>query len=201
MYSASVYLVCTSLTPRRFARRRAWLVVQEAIVSLESRCTGESTSGGSSAGARARRKLRARGNGFCAPNPLPSPYILRSFRKTSPARWTTLAHYQIQAPAALRVAAGQKGKVGSTRASSSIGRGSSRAAGLFPVGGRSGSAAGLLPFGGVSGPAAPLFPISGGNGEHQHRPHPWLHPAWPNPPLSAASLATVGASLIISRCF
>ena len=95
---------------------------------------------------------------------------------------------------------GPKGKVGGGRASSSIGR-SSRAAGLFPVGGRSGSAAGLLPFGGVSGPAAPLFPISGGNGEHQHRPHPWLHPARPNPPLSAASLATAGASLIISRCF
>ena len=124
--------------------------------------------------ARAQRKLRARGNGFSR---------------------------QIHGGGAvMRVAAGPKGKVGGGRASSSIGR-SSRAAGLFPVGGRSGSAAGLLPFGGVSGPAAPLFPISGGNGEHQHRPHPWLHPAWPNPPLSAASLATAGASLIISRCF
>jgi len=151
-------------------------VVQEALVSLESRCTGESTSGRiHPLRTHAHRgKLRVRGNGFSR---------------------------QIHGGgAAMRMAAGPKDKVDGGRASSSIGR-SSRAAGLFPVGGRSGSAAGLLPFGGVSGPAAPLFPISGGNGEHQHRPHPWLHPARPNPPLSAASLATAGASLIISRCF
>ena len=67
------------------------------------------------------------------------------------------------APAALRVAVGRKGKVGSTRASSSIGRGSSRAAGLFPVGGRSGSAAGLLPFGHGSSPPAGLLPFGRGS--------------------------------------
>ncbi|XP_066377221.1 leucine-rich repeat extensin-like protein 5 isoform X2 [Miscanthus floridulus] len=65
--------------------------------------------------------------------------------------------------AALRVAAGRKGKVGSTRASSSIGRGSSRAAGLFPVGGRSGSATGLLPFGRGSSPPAGLLPFGHGS--------------------------------------
>ena len=83
------------------------------------------------ADARAQRKLRARGNGFSR---------------------------QIHGGGtAMRVAAGPKGKVDGGRASSSIGR-SSRAAGLFPVGGRSGSAAGLLPFGGVSGPRGASLP-------------------------------------------
>ena len=150
-------------------------MVQEALISLESRCTGESTSRRiHPLRTRAQRKLRARGNGFSR---------------------------QIHGGGtAMRMAAGPKGKVGGGRASSSIGR-SSRAAGLFPVGGRSGSAAGLLPFGGVSGPRGASLPYQRRQRRTSASSSSMAASGTAQSPPIGGFTSHGGASLIISRCF